>query len=694
MSNLGSMARAAEYAAARAATARQVSRETEAQKLPPKSTPVSLSAFTKGQPTSRNKGNKAWKPLTTDDLGGDEDYSDNPTSREQTPFYPDNDEEPRSTRRLLARPTHGSMEELKIPTAPKAMLVQRDRPAVLLDPAPRRVSAQQAINYAHQQHPQAPDGTPGRGTQGRSLLHVPPFPYRPSRRQRSAYLHEMQLLGAHHDQADMIPAIPMFGHGLHAAAYLTPTRDEIAQVMQERDRQHMLNMINLQPGITQQPPSSFGVFDDSPVHYYNPGEYNPSGYGQVHPPSYEVTPPSYYPAQQSTTRHEMPPALHATPPNYQPMRSNVDQSSALYHPDYRKPDVAYDRARTLEAYKTSLAKQALEQKGKTVLHNPELHKPQEDQQNSTSSALVVSNEPDSEPSQLSFTPWQEVEDMLEESKKDQDAWNALAKAGMTVPEPDHNASKRCGVKIQSDAFAGNTTLALIGPPPGLELLIDGSGDFKHNGFREFPESFYALKPLTRTQVQRVRDLSQQARDDLAGTIRKPLKTTMDGEDINSVRAKFSKHWFYGLPPFEDVDGRNELAAKVHECAIKDKAIKPKSEEDMAADRAIIGNVIGNVKYYMDQCRLPEHKRSIPFKIKPVPEYATERPSVLTGGTSIFSSFFEEPSTKGEVEKPFIPTPKRIARDPRFRPATPKDGGKLKLEDERIARHASYGRRVL
>ena len=68
MSSFGAMARAAEYAAATNAKQRQVSREAEEQKLPPKAAPVSLSAFTRTQQPSRNKGTKQWKPLTMDDM--------------------------------------------------------------------------------------------------------------------------------------------------------------------------------------------------------------------------------------------------------------------------------------------------------------------------------------------------------------------------------------------------------------------------------------------------------------------------------------------------------------------------------------------------------------------------------------------------------------------------------------------------
>lgn len=61
---LGAKARAAEYNAAKAASARQQAiANPEEHQLPPKPTPMSLSTFTKNPSYNRNKGNKIFKPL-------------------------------------------------------------------------------------------------------------------------------------------------------------------------------------------------------------------------------------------------------------------------------------------------------------------------------------------------------------------------------------------------------------------------------------------------------------------------------------------------------------------------------------------------------------------------------------------------------------------------------------------------------
>lgn len=61
---LGARARAAEYNAAKAATARQqATRESEELRLPPRPAPISLSAFTRHASYNRNKGAKNFVPL-------------------------------------------------------------------------------------------------------------------------------------------------------------------------------------------------------------------------------------------------------------------------------------------------------------------------------------------------------------------------------------------------------------------------------------------------------------------------------------------------------------------------------------------------------------------------------------------------------------------------------------------------------
>lgn len=86
---LGARARAAEYHAAKAASARQQANQDEDEQNIPKPAPISLSAFTRNAFSNRNKGTKTFKPLVLSeeeerrstssvDLGSDMDHSSSP----------------------------------------------------------------------------------------------------------------------------------------------------------------------------------------------------------------------------------------------------------------------------------------------------------------------------------------------------------------------------------------------------------------------------------------------------------------------------------------------------------------------------------------------------------------------------------------------------------------------------------------
>lgn len=522
----------------------------------------------------------------------------------------------------------------------------------------------------------------------------------------------MYYPGTPYNPAEIIAAQPVYGQDMPPAAYLTPSREDIAEVMRQRDHQHMMNMANLQPGIPQQQaPPPYAIYSESPLQYYNqnPGDFDGSRYAQGIDPSYDTTPPPFYPAQQGDARFGAPTVFQSTPPSYQAPR-NTNQPTALYHPDYRKPDVPYDRTRTMEQYKATLAKASLEQKGKTVLNNPELHNRQGSSSGPASDSVTMDIQTGGNGLNDDVTPWSELEGMADKFR--QAPYAPTVESKQSTKEPSYDMQKT----MQTDIFAGNENaprISMMGPPPGLEMPADGSGDSRSNGLKEFPDNFYTLKPLGMSERRNVQRLSKEARDELAGTFktpftsqpaatdvrgatRPPLFSSVNGENINRVRAQDAEDWFYGPSAVEETARHNELAAKMHECAIRDNALSKKSEEETAMEKAmmatVIGNVTRNVVGIWDNCKLPDDKRTYPFKVKPVPDHAIERPSVMTGGASIFSGFFDDLAVKGDESKVILPTPKRIARDPRFRPAGPKEGGKLTIEEERVARREAYGRR--
>ena len=150
---LGARARAAEYHAFKAASARTASREAEEHKLPPKPAPVSLSAYTKTAQLNRNKGNKAWKPLiledtpeAEDDRRDNEDTFSTPTrgkTADRSNSASEGSDMSLAPAQLkFARASNITPNSI-LPTAPRAMLMISQTPSALINPTPQRV----------QQHP-------------------------------------------------------------------------------------------------------------------------------------------------------------------------------------------------------------------------------------------------------------------------------------------------------------------------------------------------------------------------------------------------------------------------------------------------------------------------------------------------------------------------------------------------------------
>jgi hypothetical protein len=140
--SLAAKAREAEYNAATAARHRatQFERSTLAAKPPagPSSLrPISLSAFTKPNATTRNKGHKGWKPLTAEDM---EDSPSTPAKSDnaETGLSPDggvplssSDEEKGKQRDLHSRLMHSMLPRLRTNLSPNA---SRARPVGHLPP--------------------------------------------------------------------------------------------------------------------------------------------------------------------------------------------------------------------------------------------------------------------------------------------------------------------------------------------------------------------------------------------------------------------------------------------------------------------------------------------------------------------------------------------------------------------------------
>ncbi len=202
---LGARARAAEYHAFKAATARQASREAEEQKLPPKAAPISLSAFTKNPHLNRNKGTKAWIPLVLEDTpestveydseNSEEDAGTLSTPTRQTGGVDPGsasltkNETPTGPRNL--QPVRINLPKLTIPTAPKAMVAANDRPSVIVNPTPKRIQQHSIIRQSQRDAVVSVQSSPSNAS---GMTGSSGFPY-PMYTTWPLYLQSMPVLG-------------------------------------------------------------------------------------------------------------------------------------------------------------------------------------------------------------------------------------------------------------------------------------------------------------------------------------------------------------------------------------------------------------------------------------------------------------------------------------------------------------------
>lgn len=122
---LGAQTRAAEYYAAKRASARQASREAEEQKLPPPAAPISLGAYTRSAQPSRNKGLKAYIPLIL------EQTPEADAEAEQSTFETPTRQPPRSECESASTSDSSSVTRPRVmlpglhnvPTMPRGMMV-------------------------------------------------------------------------------------------------------------------------------------------------------------------------------------------------------------------------------------------------------------------------------------------------------------------------------------------------------------------------------------------------------------------------------------------------------------------------------------------------------------------------------------------------------------------------------------------
>ena len=737
MSTLGSQARAAEYAAATAARARQVSREAEEQKLPPKSTPISLGAFTKTQVANRNKGQKAFRPLNFDEIN--ENSDDGSTSKGSVGGTPT-----RSITSYIYEPTcnpasrrisgtTGSSDGIKmtVPTAPRAMMAPKAPATVIANPTPGRKSSQTHLVSATQQAQQIIHGTPSPFHHGwfpSSAPSVPPLPIQGY----SPYLHLPV-----NTQSDELAKSQRFG-SMMVPEDISPTKQEEELAMLSRGQQRLETPTH-QPSHAIPAPFAVAHFPPVPIssqvgqYLWDLSSHDGPFAGfqlsdQSYPEEFDLNyagctyePTEYYPLMsdeqqepsKSSSSECATDSQGLASYNTQPVSNRVcgygwaslgSSYSSLAKTLDKKPrhctplriqNEPYDRKKEMQNFVAEAKQEAMDKRAKTVLYNPDLHKRpaqakvgHESKTNrGLSMSLPLANQIPSLP--LAPVPWE-------------------ARPAKPLDGGDEYLKVPSGLAPAEQELLAN---AILNPAPGLELPkfeprrsvfndpINGeTPDKSLNPIDQTGSVSWAqLRPLTTVERERTRACMAKAAEELTTEV-PPSGILADPESFSIKKNGFehSQKWF-------NHDGRGEetLRAQIPAIAGRYAALRktavannnggvlPKSFkiglDDGIAANVLMGEVVANLcTFFAGDSKSIEQRRNF-HKVKTVPEFATDRAGIVGDMKNETDSYFDDDASG------FSGAPVRIARDPRFRPHE-KEGVKLKLEEEWKNRHEMYGRR--
>jgi hypothetical protein len=689
---LGAQARAAELAAASAAKQRQVSRELEERQMPANPA-VSLSAFTKPQPTTtRNKGNKTWKPLILDDIV---ESSDDASASDPVVSTPSNAD------RITAK----EASDKKIPTAPRAMATGRSLSTVVAYPQPPVAQPSPAMPVRG-------------GPQGNGRTHHGGLPTQVFA--QNMYLPWPTVVGI--PLNNVVPFEP-FG-SMMVPDDMSPTKQEQKFSMLENvplphtiHGQELSHLRMAQPGMIQyrmiqygdpvshRTPQTFGddqhyLWDDCSHDSYYPG-YQTSLQGQAQglggfyddesDGGFTSAQMPQAPAQRSAVTQ----ARFDTTANQLsslPSRQDFSQQPTLEPPSqYQQP---YNTERAMKECVNKLKEKAKD--GKTVLHNPESHRepPQTHITNSEKSIL-----PKPAARKLSSNPQRPVpwEVRSKDSSQRVGEWEVMP------PPADQTSDGAWSFTNNSHDRKGSI---MIRPAPGLpvpsnfgppKLFVEDSRVAEPDASTT-PQvgsaEWMRLAPITAVERNRVRRCMARAAKSI--TNETPLSSIAVGQCTENLAE--IREWFHSDARGERLLRQQvDLSAQAHATNVianmraRNGGELPEhfktGQDDGLAATLVLGNVACNLQTYLVGNRKSVEQRKNFHRVKGVPDWCTERGGLILGGLGGGDSYFDG-ATGG-----FYGAPVRVARDPRFRPQM-KEGMKMKPEEEWKNRHEMYGRRVM
>ena len=658
---LGAEARAAEYNAAKNASARQASREAEEQKPPPKPVPISLSAYTRNPQVNRNKGTKNWIPLVLPEADEDDenqlDESENSTvsSKEQSSTAEPKQGTPGGLNLDDANRIRVNMPTAVVPVAPRAMRMQGTPifPAHHVSPMPH---LQPVTHEAGGFVPTALYAAqPGGQTVGM-------FPH-----PQGGWMFDYGLRVIDHagHMTDTPEGMRRYG-AMMVPIDFTPTKQELKLDMLSRAYHNPLygapgnHQQFYDEGVVVNAPSLHQPYSDL-VMVQNPaGDYS---LRSIHPnaPSIlrrpEPLPLHYHSAETpepKTAIFNPQPSLirHASLPGpvddpVTPPRS-VHQVRQMSAPKEKENEEPYDRSKKMQKFMA--VQQEAFKTGKTVLHNPELRKNQEAKAEAMTGEVDVKRTPTktndavTEVNELRDTPALRdvpaVPPGLEDVKRN-------LEYDQLLPEP----AKRDQDQALHEMFRVGTDEWLDLKPVTRNDRKKMLSVVKHSALKcEKQDSMFHASVKDPKRLGEISDWMH--------TDTRTLHAARD--KVDEIAADYSAR-LYGPGADEQEDIVEGRAEDIHAGLVRGA-----------------GNVMATLTEYIGERELKTEDSEQDYfnRTKPVPEYAIEQSGLGAnlGNLSLF-----------EVEKSgYYNPPHRIARDPRFRPQ-PGGGVSVKPEEEWAAK---------
>ncbi|KAK5065294.1 hypothetical protein LTR84_001132 [Exophiala bonariae] len=662
---LGARARAAEYKAFKAATARQASRDAEEQNLPPKPSPISLSAFTKNPLPNRNKGNKTWVPLILEDPAN---VDIDPHIDDIDSVHPEHDG--MSTPTPSRQASHASSQSISSTSRPQVPPV-RDLPSAHINVHDASTWATRRSHLKHQEYsapllipiPQRPlphlivqQSQPGfpanlQGLPGNSgLFSLYPYP------------HQLWSSGLHSFATPaQVPIYPSSFAPQHNA-FMVP--DDISPAKQENKLANLSRTYNDSPisfGPIKQPFPATPILDNEPVFpQYTSVQYDSAPPGWNHP-QHNIN-ETGRPSQSSSFQHNV---AESFTPLHEPA-SNVPAFPG-FCPASISPEEPYDRESNMQNFVA--AQQALARTGKTVLHNPNLHRNTSegyhiDTLNTDKLNTASEKNPPNEPRKMS-----------------------IIQKPLPFVKPPPGLESQHPAEFSIPSPKSPTTTSKVPSKGG----IFSNGDSIPKVFDIDSSDWLDLRPVTKLErtwmnrmirsCSRVEDIDEDRGLNVQFPAIRCDNLDIQGDD-KSPSTRMARKALNRIANDYFVRRLSQLTTNDGSISSSDSA-RAKIE---TASIGAIGDILVNIRSSSDLHGSDKDDIGYFCKYKPAPEYAIERGRMMAGNAGS-SSFFEE-DTGG-----FYNAPSRIARDPRFRPAS-KEGLKSKVDDEWKLRHDIYGRRRL